>query len=111
MNNAYRVEQLPTADEIISLKSCRALENETMLKLIDMKKKFYLSDYNDLVDLSEYVMTPRQAILAKCKECCGFSSMEAHRCNIKTCALHNLLVRFTKKSVTRAKYLESIEDE
>ena len=76
-----------------------------------MKKKFYLSDYNELEDMSEYVMTPRQAILAKCKECCGFSSMEAHRCNIKTCALHNLLVRFTKKSVTRAKYLESIENE
>lgn len=74
-------------------------------------KKFNRLKYNSLEDMSEYSLTPRQAILAKCKECCGFSMYEACKCDIKTCALHNLLVRYTKKSTTRAKYLESIEDE
>ena len=74
-------------------------------------KKFNLTDYTELVDLSDYEMTTRQAIMAKCKECCGFSTYEAMRCNCKTCALHRFFVRYTKKSTTRAKYMESIEDE
>lgn len=46
-------------------------------------KKFLISEYNDLKDLSDYKMTPKQAIIAKCKECCGFSMHEAILCNAK----------------------------
>ena len=66
-------------------------------------KKFLISEYNDLKDLSDYEMTPKQAIIAKCKECCGFSMHEAILCNAKNCALHNLFVRYTKNSRTRKK--------
>lgn len=30
-------------------------------------KKFNLRDYNELVDLSDYEMTIKQAVMAKCK--------------------------------------------
>lgn len=53
-----------------------------------MKKKFNLREYNDLVDFRDYEKLGRKlAIQAKCKECCGFSSQEAHQCTITTCAL------------------------
>ena len=74
-------------------------------------KKFNRLKYNSLEDMSEYSLTPRQAILAKCKECCGFSMYEACNCDIKTCALHNLLVRYTKKSLTRMKHEQDINIE
>lgn len=63
-------------------------------------KKFLISEYNDL---SDYEMTPKQAIIAKCKECCCFSMHEAILCNAKNCALHNLLVRYTKNNRTQKK--------
>ena len=66
-------------------------------------KKFKLSDYNELVDLSDYEMTIKQAVMAKCKECCGFSSKEAILCNAKDCALHKLYQRYVRKSVTKIK--------
>lgn len=66
-------------------------------------KKFLISEYKDLKDLSDYEMTPKQAIIANRKECCGFSMHEAILCNAKTCALHNLLVRYTKNNRTRKK--------
>lgn len=66
-------------------------------------KKFLISEYNDLKDLSDYEMTPKQAIIAKCKQCCNFNMHEAILCNVKNCALHNLLVRYTKNNRTRKK--------
>lgn len=51
-------------------------------------KKFSMNDYKDLVDLSDYDMTTKQCIMAKCKECSGFSSHEARLCNNKSCALY-----------------------
>lgn len=66
-------------------------------------KKFNLRDYNELIDLSDYEMTIKQAVMAKCKECCGFSSKEAILCNAKDCALHKLYQRYVRKSVTKIK--------
>ena len=66
-------------------------------------KKFNLRDYNELVDLSDYKMSIRQIIMAKCKECCGFSSKEAILCNAKDCALHKLYQRYVRNSVTKIK--------
>ena len=48
-------------------------------------------------------MTIKQAVMAKCKECCGFSSKEAILCNAKDCALHKLYQRYVRKSVTKIK--------
>ena len=50
-----------------------------------------LRDYNELIDLSSYKLTPLQAIKLKCKECCGFNSFEVKQCNITTCALHQFI--------------------
>lgn len=66
-------------------------------------KKFFISEYNELEDLSDYEMTPKQAIIAKCKQCSCFNMQKAILCNVKNCALHNLLVRYTKTSRTRKK--------
>ena len=66
-------------------------------------KKFKISEYTELKDLKDYEMTPRQAIIAKCKECCGFSMHEAFLCNCTTCALHSLFERYTKNSLTQKK--------
>ena len=66
-------------------------------------KKFNLRDYNELVDLSDYEMTIKQAVMAKCKECCGFSSKEAILKKKKNCALHKLYQRYVRKSITKIK--------
>ena len=66
-------------------------------------KKFKLSDYNELVDLSDYEMSTKQAIMAKCKECSGFSSKEAILCNAKDCALHKIYQHYVRNSKTKIK--------
>lgn len=66
-------------------------------------KKFYLRDYNEQTDLSDYEMTPRQAIMAFCKMCCGWVMHEALLCQCKHCPLHSLFCRYTKNSRTRKK--------
>lgn len=74
-------------------------------------KKFFISEYNEQKDLSDYEMTPRQAIMAKCKECCGFSMHEALLCQCTHCPLHGLFVRFTKNSRTRKKAQDKANDQ
>lgn len=66
-------------------------------------KKFKLSDYNELVDLTDYEMSTKQAIMAKCKECSGFSSKEAILCNAKDCALHKIYQYYVRNSKTKIK--------
>ncbi len=61
-------------------------------------KKFKLSEYNELIDLSDYEMNTHQAIMTKCKECSGFSSHEAVLCNCKTCALHKIYQHYVRNS-------------
>ena len=66
-------------------------------------KKFNLGDYNELVDFSDYEMSTKQAIMAKCKEWCGFSSHEAILCNAKDCALHKIYQHYVRNSKTKIK--------
>lgn len=66
-------------------------------------KKFLISEYNEQKDLSDYEMTPKQAIMAFCKMCCGWQMKEALLCQCTHCPLHGLFVRFTKNSRTRKK--------
>lgn len=66
-------------------------------------KKFKISEYTDQKDLSDYSLTPKQAIMAFCKQCCGWQMKEALLCQCKHCPLHSLFVRYTKNSRTRKK--------
>ena len=74
-------------------------------------KKFLISEYNEQKDLSDYEMTPRQAIMAKCKECCCWSMHEALLCQCTHCPLHGLFVRFTKNSRTRQKMQDNTNNQ
>lgn len=48
---------------------------------------FKLSEYNDRQDFSQVEITPKEAILAKCYECCCWDGSEVLACNIKHCPL------------------------
>ena len=50
-------------------------------------REFNINEYNSIRDLSKVELGPRQAILAYCKECCGFNYKEALACPSKTCPL------------------------
>ena len=51
-------------------------------------KKFKLYNYNDvIIDFSEFKMTQRDIILAKCHECCCYDSREVKLCPSKSCPL------------------------
>lgn len=54
-----------------------------------MKKQFKLVDYNDIVnDWSEYEeLTPKEAILAYCHQCCCYQPKEVKLCPAKCCPL------------------------
>lgn len=60
-------------------------------------KKFLISDYNQLCDMTQYELTYSSAVRAKCKECCGFSTKEAMKCDCKTCALYPAKMRFINR--------------
>lgn len=47
-----------------------------------------LRDYNKLIDLTDVELTPKQAILFKCYECCCFQAKEVKKCEAKDCALY-----------------------
>ena len=53
------------------------------------KKHFKLVDYNDYVeDWSEYEeLTPKQAIVAYCHQCCCYQPSEVKQCVSKSCLL------------------------
>lgn len=68
-----------------------------------MENKITLRDYNSLVDLSRANLTPRQAILFKCRECCGFEWGEARACDSKTCALWQISRRYMNKQARTIK--------
>ena len=46
-----------------------------------------LYDYNKLIDFTNVELTPKEAIIFKCHECCAFDSTEVKGCNNKMCAL------------------------
>lgn len=59
-------------------------------------KKFRISEYVKLEDMTGYELTPKWAILAKCKECSGFYPNEARLCTCRTCALYPLKEKYYK---------------
>ena len=56
------------------------------------------SEYNGLCDLSSANLTPKQAILMKCKECCAFQNNEVRLCNSKDCALWEISRKYLTHS-------------
>ena len=48
---------------------------------------FKLKDYVDRVDFTEIELTMKQAILAKCLDCCCYEKSEVKTCTIKYCPL------------------------
>ena len=67
--------------------------------------KITYRDYNKLVDLSKANLTPRQAILLKCKECSAFQDGEVRYCNCKTCALWEISRKYLSKTSRQKKTL------
>ena len=74
-------------------------------------KRFFIRDYNEQTDLYDYEMKPKQAILAKCKECCGFSMKEAILCQCTQCPLHGVFKKFTKHSLIRQKMQDNTNNQ
>ena len=48
---------------------------------------FRLANYNNPVDFTDVELTPREAILAKCHDCCCYDANEVLACDIKICPL------------------------
>lgn len=67
-----------------------------MDNISEEKRRFMLSEYKDYVpDFSVFVpLRASEAIKAKCKECCGYSTHEARLCTSKSCPLWLLRKRF-----------------
>lgn len=62
-----------------------------------MKKKFDLIDYNDYVeDFTEYDFSPKELVVMKCHECCGYQSNEVKLCPAKGCPLYPLKLKWYK---------------
>lgn len=71
-------------------------------------KKFILADYKDIVeDWSEYEeLTPKQAILANCYQCCVYQSTEVSKCVSKSCPLWLLRKKWWKKPTKKRELTE-----
>lgn len=65
-----------------------------------MIENFKITDYNDVMDFSDIKLTPLKAIKLKCKECCGYNSREAKKCNIKTCPLNQFITKRNKYNIS-----------
>lgn len=63
--------------------------------------KFNFKEYNKLVDFRQYdALTPKQAIKAKCLECCCFSRSEANSCTIYDCPLQQFINKKRNYTIT-----------
>ena len=52
------------------------------------KHTFKLRNYTERTDFSEIELTPKEAILAKCYDCCCYDRKEVKACNIVHCPLY-----------------------
>lgn len=50
-------------------------------------QKFKLIDYQCLTDFTDIDLSVKEAILAKCLDCCCWDYKEVRECGIKTCSL------------------------
>jgi len=58
---------------------------------------FKLYNYDKPTDFSEIELTPREAILAKCYDCCCYDGNEVLLCDLKTCPLQQFKMKWFKK--------------
>lgn len=58
---------------------------------------FKLRDYTDRTDFSEIKLTQKQAILAKCYDCCCYDRKEVKLCEIKYCPLWQYKEKYLNK--------------
>lgn len=49
---------------------------------------FKLKDFKDYTDFSNIELTPKQAIMAKCYDCCCYDRKEVKLCNCTHCPLY-----------------------
>ncbi len=61
--------------------------------------EFKLKDYKDLTDFTEIELTPKQAILAKCYDCCCYDRKEVKLCACKHCPLMKLKNKWLRVSI------------
>lgn len=58
------------------------------------KKKFKKQDYRDVTDFTKYEpLSVKEAIWAKCMDCCCYQFSEVKLCNVTTCPLHQFKER------------------
>lgn len=57
---------------------------------------FKLLDYQGITDFSKIELSAKEAILAKCWDCCCYDAIEVKECNIKTCPLHQFKEKWYK---------------
>ena len=60
------------------------------------KEKFKLVDYNNKTDFTNIELTFKQAILAKCWDCCCYDGKEVKKCDIKHCPLNKFKNKWFK---------------
>lgn len=71
--------------------------------------KFKLCDYNHLMDFSDIDMTAKEAICAKCHECCCFQATEVKQCKQTDCALYKFKEKWYKIPKRRVYSAKDIE--
>jgi len=59
-------------------------------------RNFKLYDYNQLMDFTDIEMTAKEAICAKCHECCCFQATEVKKCKQTDCALFKFKEKWYK---------------
>lgn len=57
---------------------------------------FKLYNYTDTIDFSDYELTPKEAILAKCYDCCCYQGVEVKACTSKNCPLFKFKEKWFK---------------
>jgi len=58
---------------------------------------FKLYNYTNRTDFSDIELTPKEAILAKCYDCCCYDGDEVLMCEIKSCPLMKYKNKWFKK--------------
>lgn len=57
---------------------------------------FKLYNYKGDTDFSKIDLTPKEAILAKCYDCCVYQGAEVKKCTSKTCPLFSFKEKWFK---------------
>ena len=86
------------------MKSFNFIKN---IETLNMKRKFDLVDYNDIVDdFTQYDFTTKELVVMKCHECCCYEASEVKQCDAKSCPLYPLKIKWYKIPRRRREYSE-----